>query len=351
MGTLLGRRKRQRFNPLRTENVPERDVDTMYSVHTFNEHFVEDLKTVTPQLWCPPAENSTNIWINVDGLNQSEVLALCAPFAVHPLLVEDILSIGQRAKADNMEEQLFCLLPMLTYNTNTGVVVSEQLSIVLGANYVLSFQPDPAQDPFDPIRDKLQNAVAPVRKKSTDYLFYLLIDAVVDDYFNVLEKLSDRLDKLENEVLTKPDKIILLKLNLLKHEIMVVKRAITPVREMVAALWRSDSKLLKQNNRKYFKDIYDHISLATEYAENYREMSISLQELYMNQVNTRMNEVMKILTVVTTLLAPATVIGSVFGMNFIIPFAHSPRAFYVCVTIMVAISALMLIWFKRKRWF
>lgn len=351
LAALVGRSKRPKFNPSRHNPLSMPDMPTAYSVYNFNEHFLEEKKAGTLVDCRPQSDKSKITWINVDGLKQDEVLALCNHFDVHPLLAEDILSIGQRAKADDMEEQLFCLLPMLTYNNDTAMVVTEQLSLVLGANYVLSFQPDPRQDPFNPLRDKLKNPLAPIRRKTADYVFYCLIDAVVDDYFNVLERLSDRLDKLENEVMSRPDKIILLKLNLLKHEIMVVKRAIAPVREMVGSLWRSDNHLLKQANRKYFKDIYDHIALATEYVENYREMSINLQELYMNQVNTRMNEVMKILTVVTTLLAPATVIGSIFGMNFIIPFADKPHAFYTCVAVMAGISVMMLFWFRKKKWF
>jgi len=348
----LGRSKKKNFNPKNpVTGVALPDMPTAYTIYSYNESSVEVRKTETLKECYPPESSRQTTWINVDGLKQEEVEALCEHFHVHPLLTEDILSTGQRAKADDMEIQLFCLLPMLTYNADTGMVLSEQLSIVLGENYVLSFQPDPSQDPFNSLREKLKNPNSLVRKKSADYLCYCLIDAIVDDYYNVLEKLSDRLEKLENEVMSKPNNVVLLKLNLLKHEIMVVKRAIAPVRELVGSLWRTDNPLLQEANRKYYKDIYDHISLATEYADNYREMGINLQELYMNQVNTRMNEVMKILTVVTTLLAPATVIGSIFGMNFNIPYADKPHAFYACVIIMFSISAIMLLYFKRKQWF
>jgi magnesium transporter len=178
------------------------------------------------------------------------------------------------------------------------------------------------------------------------------MDAVVDDYFTVLDKLSDRLEKLEDEVVTHPNSSVLLKITLLRHEIMVVKRAITPVRELVTSFWRSESTLIDPANKKYFKDVYDHIALAIEYTENYREMALNVQDLYMNQVNTRMNEVMKILTVVTTLLAPATVIGGIFGMNFDkIPYAHHPHGFTIAVIGMLSVSVLMLFFFRKKGWF
>ena len=292
-------------------------------------------------------------WINVDGLRKEEVERLCNHFGIHPLLIEDILSRGQRAKADDFETQLFALLPMLYYNNDTGIVQQEQLSIVLIGNVVISFQPDPKQDPFNPLREKLKNPSAPVREKSSDYLAYSLMDAVVDDYYSVLEKLSDRLEKLEDEVIRRrPNNSILIKISMIRHELMTVKRAITPVRELISSFRHSDNPLIHDVNRKYYKDVFDHITLAIEYTENYREMAINLQDLYMNQVNTRMNEVMKILTVVTTLLAPATVIGGVFGMNFDrIPFSHHPHGFTYAVVGMLSISFLMLLYFRRKGWF
>ncbi|PSK93982.1 magnesium/cobalt transporter CorA [Taibaiella chishuiensis] len=345
------RRKRDTYNPKR-EAITAPDIPTVYTIYDYNEGKCERIATDQLVHCMPHTHDTHNTWINVDGLRKEEVERLCANFGIHPLLTEDILSTGQRAKADDMDSHLFCLLPMLTYNQDTGLIHTEQLSIVLGDNYVISFQPDPKQDPFDPLREKLRNDLAPVRKKTVDYLAYCLIDAVVDDYFTVLEKLSDRLEKLEDEVVIKPNSAVLLKITLLRQEIMVVKRAISPVRELVNSFWHSDNELIREINHKYFKDIYDHISLAIEYTENYREVAINLQDLYMNQVNTRMNEVMKILTVVTTLLAPATVIGGIFGMNFdIIPFQHHHHGFIIAVVSMLSISVLMLLLFRKKGWF
>lgn len=345
------RKKLNTYNPKR-EAVTASDIPTVYSLNHYNEKSLKTNVTESLKECTIDTSRDTVTWINIDGLRKNEVERLCDHFRVHPLLVEDILSIGQRAKADDMDAQMFALLPMLSYNNDTGMVQAEQLSIVLGEHLLLSFQPDPKQDPFNPLREKLKNDHAPVRKKSADYLAYCLIDAVVDDYFAVLERLSDRLERLEDEIVTRPNSSVLLKLTLLRHEIMVVKRAITPVRELVTSFWNSDSDLINDANRKYFKDVYDHIALAIEYTENYRETALNVQDLYMNQVNTRMNEVMKILTVVTTLLAPATVIGGVFGMNFDkIPYAHHPHGFAIAVGTMLSVSVLMLFFFRRKGWF
>ncbi len=346
------RRKRNTFNPKRVLTSSP-DTPSVYSLYNYDGH---RCLTHTTTDWnpaqMPVATPGQVTWINVEGLHKVAVEQICSHFGVHPLLVEDILSNGQRAKADDMETHLFALMPMLYYNSNTGLVQSEQLCLVLGGNYLLSFQPDAHQDSLDPIRERLKNDLAPVRKKGSDYLAYSLMDAVVDDYFSVLEKLSDRLEQLEDEVVTRPNDSILLKVTLLRHELMVVKRAITPVRELIHAFWQSDNALIDKSSRKYFKDVYDHIVLAIEYNENYREMAMNLQDLYMNKVNTRMNEVMKILTVVTTLLAPATVVGGIFGMNFDrIPFAHWPNGFMYAVGFMLCCSVLMLWIFKRKGWF
>lgn len=350
--SLKKRKKLNTFNPKRVI-VTGADTPTVYSNYSYNDQRMAHVTTPSLQECAMHVPEDTVTWINVDGLHKNEVEALCHHFGIHPLLVEDILSVGQRAKADDMESHMFCLMPMLSYNNDTGMVQAEQLSIVLSNHLLISFQPDPQQDPFTPIRERLKNPAAPIRKRvSSDYLAYSLMDAVVDDYFTVLEKLSERLERLEDEVVTRPNNSILLKITLLRHEIMVVKRAITPVRELITSFWHSDNPLINTINRKYFKDVYDHIVLAIEYTENYREMAINVQDLYMNQVNTRMNEVMKILTVVTTLLAPATVIGGVFGMNFDkIPYAHHPHGFTIAVITMLSVSGLMLLFFRKKGWF
>lgn len=350
--TIKKREKQHTFNPKRTL-ITGTDVPTVYSVFQYNEQsLVTDAGTGLPGRFHPQPDSSLVTWIHVDGLRKEEVETLCANFSIHSLLAEDILSIGQRAKTDDMDTHLFALLPMLYYNSEHEIVETEQLSLVLGPNFLLSFQPDPRQDALDSIRNKLKNERSALRKKNADYLAYSFMDAVVDDYFSILELLSDRLEQLEDEVVQNPNNSVLLKISLLRHELMVVKRAIGPVREMVNTFRHSESPLISASNRKYFKDVYDHISLAVEYTENYREMAINLQDLYMNQVNTRMNEVMKLLTVVTTLLAPATVIGSIFGMNFVrIPFSQHPYGFVIAVLAMLALSIVMLLYFRKRRWF
>jgi magnesium transporter len=241
---------------------------------------------------------------------------------------------------------------MLYYNDDTASVETEQVSIVLGPSFVLSFQEDATRDVFNPIREKIKVAGSKLRLSGPDYLFYSLIDMIVDNYFIIMEKLGEKIEGLEEDITNRPDTTTLAKINMLRKEMILLKRNISPVREMVNGILRSESDLIDDRTEKYFKDIYDHIVQANELAENYRDMMINLQDLYLSNVNLKMNEVMKVMAVVTCLLAPATVIGGIFGMNFNrIPWLHNPDGFFIAVGLMLIIPVWMIWMFKRKGWF
>jgi magnesium transporter len=291
-------------------------------------------------------------WINVDGLRKADVEDICNHFGIHPLIAEDILSTGQRPKMDELNGLLFCLLNMLYFNESDNSVESEQISIVLGKNFVISFQEDDTKDVFNPLREKIKIAGSKIRQAGADYLFYSLIDMIVDHYFLVMEKLGDRIEALEEDITRRADTRTLSKINMLRKEMIVLKRSISPVREVINGILRSESDLVDEKTEKYFKDVYDHIVQANELAENYRDMMINLQDLYLSNVNLKMNEVMKVMAVVTCLLAPATVIGGIFGMNFEkIPWLHNEFGFYLAVGMMLIIPVWMIWMFKRQGWF
>lgn len=297
-------------------------------------------------------DNSKISWINIDSLSRQVVEKICAHFQIHPLLVEDILSIGQRPKMDDIEGRLFCLLNMLYFNDKNCSVEQEQISIVLGNNFIITFQEDEQRDVFDAIRHKLQISHSKLRIRGADYLFYSLIDMIVDHYFEVMEKLGEKIEELEDEVIRSADKRSLTKINNLRKELIILKRNVVPVRELINGFIRSESDLLDDKITKYFKDVYDHIMQANEVVENYRDIMTSLQDLYLSQVNLRMNEVMKVMAIVTCLLAPATVIGGIFGMNFdVIPITHQVWGFYITVSLMLIIPIIMLYFFKKRGWF
>jgi magnesium transporter len=291
-------------------------------------------------------------WINIDGLRKKEVHLVCEHYGIHPLIIEDILSCSQRPKMDEVENILYCLLNMLYFNERTNTVEQEQVSIVLGQNFVLTFQEDPKRDVFDPIRDKLRMTNSKLRQRNADYLCYTLLDLIVDNYFYVMEKLGDCMETVEEEVIRNSNTRSLARINQLRKELIVLKRNIAPVRDLIGGIIRSESDLLDDRTTKYFKDVHDHIIQAYDLSENYRDLMISMQDLYINNVNLRMNEVMKVMAIVTCLLAPATVIGGVFGMNFdVIPTAHNTWGFYTAVGLMLFIPVIMLYFFKRRGWF
>jgi len=297
-------------------------------------------------------ENHTIHWINIDGLRKADVEAVCTRFGIHPLLIEDILSIGQRPKMDEIEGVLYCLLNMLYFNEQESTVEVEQISIVLGKHFVISFQEDPARDVFNPLRDKLRLGNSKVRQRGSDFLCYTMVDMIVDNYYLVMERLGDRIEEIEDEIIRKSDKRSLARINQLRKELIVLKRNIAPVRDLVNGFMRSESDLLDEGTTKYFKDVYDHIVQANDLSENYRDMMMNLQDLYISNVNLRLNEVMKVMAIVTCLLAPATVIGGIFGMNFdIIPTIHNKWGFWTAVALMLAIPAVMLYVFKKRGWF
>lgn len=291
-------------------------------------------------------------WINVDGIFKPDIEVIADHFRIHPLLVEDILSIGQRPKMDDIDDILFCLLNMLYFNEDTCGVEQEQVSIVLGKSFVITFQEDATRDVFKNIRDRLNISNSKLRQRGADYLCYNLLDVIVDHYFEVMEKLGDKIEGLEEEIAHSSDKRSLAKLNSFRKEMIVLKRNVSPVRDIVNGFIKSESVLVDDKINKYFKDVYDHIVQANEVADNYRDIMTNLQDLYINQVNLKMNEVMKVMAIVTCLLAPGSVIGGIFGMNFdVIPYSHQRWGFYITVAVMLIVPLIMLGIFKKRGWF
>jgi magnesium transporter len=297
-------------------------------------------------------DNKNVTWINVDGIRKKDVETICTHFGIHALLIEDILSVSQRPKMDEMDPVLFGLLNMLYFNVKTGTVETEQISIILGKGYVLSFQEDASRDVFNPIRDKLKIASSKLRLSGADYLCYALMDMIVDNYYLVMEKIGERIEFLEERIIHSTNKRSLAEINALRKELIVLKRNVSPVRDLINGFIKSESDLLQDRTTKYFKDIYDHIVQANDLAESYRDMMINLQDLYLSNVNLKMNEVMKVMAVVTCLLAPATVIGGIFGMNFDkLPYIHHEHGFYVAAALMLVVPVIMVFIFRKRGWF
>jgi magnesium transporter len=324
----------------------------VYSVFDYNADSLDERHRIDEAACRQFQMNGRITWINVDGLNPVEVEKLCAHYGIHPLIVEDILSRNERPKMEESGDVIFSVLPMMFFNKTSGEVELEQVSILLGKDFVISFQEEPSRDVFDSLRRHLRDPASKLRNRSADYLMYSLLDVIVDSYFGVLEHLADRLEALEDTLIKKQTAEQLTGISALRRDVSTLRRALLPVRELVAHFVRSDSGLLDNRNEKYYRDVLDHTIQATDFMENHRDMLMNLQDLYMNQINLRMNEVMKVFTMVATLLAPATVIGGIFGMNFdVIPLAHQGMGFWFAVGAMLIIPAGMVLWFKRRGWF
>lgn len=291
-------------------------------------------------------------WLNLEGKYKKEVEILSQHYDIHPLIQEDIMSYGQRPKLDEVRKILFVLINMLFYHAETNTIEQEQISIVLGNNYLITFQDDARRDVFNPLREKLKSPNSKVRQYPPDYLLYTMIDLIVDSYFSVIEQVGNSIEQAEEELLTNHNKKAFQKITIIRKNLIILKRNTTPVRDLIAAIIRSDNDILEDNTTKYYKDVYDHIIQANDLVDNYRELVNALQDMYFNNMNLKMNEVMKTLAILTTIMAPATVIGGIFGMNFeVIPFTENHWGFYGTVLVMIIIPLIMMVWFKKRGWF
>jgi magnesium transporter len=350
------------FAPKRTKQIlsvnptiiPHREEakEVCISVFDYDAEILEEKKYIRVSELLNYKSNGRTTWINVDGLRKADIETICSHFDVHALVVEDILSINQRPKIDESDNIIFCLLNMLYYNEETFSVEQEQISIILGRGVVISFQEDARRDVFNLLREKLRSPNSKIRQRGADYLCYSLLDLIVDHYYLVMEKLGERVEVVEEEVTRGNNSRALEHITHLRKELIVMKRNFSPVRELINGFLRTDSEFVEGRHSKYFKDVYDHIVQAIDLIENYRDICVSMQDLHINNVNLRMNEVMKVMAIVTCLLAPATVIGGVFGMNFqTIPWLHNRFGFFGAVGLMLVIPVWMLWVFRRRGWF
>jgi magnesium transporter len=351
---LLGIQRTKQILKVNPTVIPHRAEakDVKMYVYDYDAQSVEE-KTLDNIEGCFSYKTSGRIsWINIDGLRKADVESVAAYYNIHPLVVEDILSINQRPKMDEYEDHLFCLLNMLYYNDTKKMVEQEQISIVMGKDYVISFQEDAHRDVFNLVRERLKMNTSKLRQRGTDHLCYTLLDLIVDHYFLVMEKLGEQMEEVEEDVVRRSNTRTLAEINHLRKEMIVLKRNFAPVRDIINGFIRTDNPLLDERTEKYLKDVYDHIIQAIDLSENYRDIVMSLQDLYLSNVNLKTNEVMKVMAIVTCLLAPATVIGGIFGMNFeSIPYLHNEYGFWLAVTFMLVIPVAMIWIFYKRGWF
>jgi magnesium transporter len=312
-------------------------------------HFQE--KQVSQITECFPFRDTKTVtWINVDGLGNTNVLEeLGRCFTIHPLILEDLLNTDQRPKMEDLETYIYLNLKMLSYLDSDNEVKVEHVSMIIGSNFLISFQED-IGDIFDPVRERIRKD-GRIRKFGPDYLAYALIDGIVDNYFVVVEKLEGRVEDLEEELVINPTQDSLHKINQLKKDMIFLRKSVWPLREVISNLERSESTLIKESTTIYLRDVYDHTIQVIDTLETFRDMVSGMIDIYLSGLSYKMNEIMKVLTLIATIFIPLTFVVGLYGMNFRnMPEIEWEYGYYSVLVIMVIMVTVMLIYFRRKKW-
>lgn len=292
-----------------------------------------------------------NLWINIDGLDQVGIIEkLGSYFGVHPLTLEDVLNTGQRPKMEDYDSYIYTVLKMITLDEGREEIIIDQVSIIFGSNYILSFQ-ERVGDVFDPIRERLKNPASRLRKNGVDLLAYSLTDAIVDNYFVILEQFGEEIEDLEEELIVDPLPETLKAIQKRKRDMITLRRSVWPLRELINSLQRTESELIKDTTQLYLRDVYDHTIQVIDSIEAFRDILSSMVDVYLSSLSNRMNDVMKVLTIIATIFIPLTFIAGVYGMNFkYMPELEWHWGYPVVMLGMALLGISMFLYFKKKRW-
>jgi len=319
-------------------------------LHYDEQHAVEqEVKTARE---CLALRDTPGVsWINVTGLHEVETLAQFADaFGLHPLVLEDILNTDQRPKLEDYGEYLYIVIKRLGNGAPANEISTEQISLILGHNLVISFL-ESDSGVFNGVKDRILNNRGRIRRLGADYLAYTLMDAVVDNYFAIFEKLGERIEILQETIISRPTPASLQTLHALKRELLFLRKSVWPLREVVSGLQRGDSTLIHKDTWFYLRDVYDHTIHVIDTIETYRDMLASMMDIYLSSLSIRLNEVMKVLTIIATIFMPLTFIVGLYGMNF----QHMPElswrwGYPLVLLVMAGVTAGMLVFFRRKKW-
>jgi magnesium transporter len=316
----------------------------------YDEAQFQEIEALTVEDCFPLKDKPTVTWINVDGIHQVEILEKLGDcFGLHPLVLEDILNTGQRPKVEDFGDYIYIVLKMF-YSDENDEIAEEQLSLILGLSFVISFQ-EREGDVFNPIRERIRKGIGRVRKMGADYLAYASLDSVVDNYFVVLEKLGEKIEFLEEELVADPTTETLHIIHALKRDMIFLRKSVWPLREIISGLERGESALIQESTLIYLRDVYDHTIQVIDTVETFRDMVSGMLDIYLSSVSNRMNEVMKVLTIIATIFIPLTLIAGIYGMNFqYMPELGWRWGYPMVWLVMLAIGALMLVYFRRKGW-
>jgi len=321
--------------------------------------FAKQIQVTHPEECLAYLDTETVTWVDIKGLGSEDILKRTGQvFGFHPLLLEDIVNVPQRPKVEEYPNHLLIIAHMVSLKDDGKSFLSEQVSFVLGEHYLLTVQEEAEYDCFEPVRDRIRTNKGSIRRQQADYLAYALLDALIDGFFPVLETLGERIEDLEDEVVLKPNHQALTQIHKLRRDLITLRRAIWPQRDCISLLMRFDDSLISADVRVYLRDCYDHAVHVLDIVETYREISSSLMEVYLSSVSNKMNEVMKLLTVISTIFIPLTFVAGVYGMNFNpekSPWNMPELGWYwgypACWGLMLTIAAILISYFWRRGWF
>ena len=329
----------------------EREEKTRITVLDYDEANVEEREIQSVDELASYRGKPSVTWIDVVGVHEPKVIEqIGCQFHIHPLLMEDIMNTTQRPKIDDLGKYICLILKLITFDETAMELRIEQLSLVLSDDFVLSFQ-ESESGIFKPLRDRIRNSLGRIRRMGTDYLAYSLLDAVVDHYFVVMEKMGEKIDSLEDEVVSNPKREILRSVQQLRDEILLVRRSVWPLREVISLLERAESPLVDKSSSFFFRDVYEHTIQVMDTVDTYRDILSGMFDIYLSSVSNRLNEVMKVLTIIATIFMPLTFLAGVYGMNF----EHMPElkwqyGYFMVLGVMLAVAMGMLVYFRKKKW-
>ena len=315
----------------------------------YNETFFVEKEVASIADLLSEKNNEGITWINIDGLDAKLIEDVGGIYGLHPLIQEDILNTDQRPKTEDFGNYIYIVLKNF-YNQNNGSLPPEQVSIILGNNFILSFM-ETQTALFEPIRERLRKNKGRIRKAGADNLAHAIMDNVVDNYFFVLEELEERIEYLEDDLVKQTTPVNLQAIHSLKRELILLRKSLWPLRETISTLERSESTLITESTHIYFKDIFDHVIAIIDTVETFRDMLSGMLDIYLSTISNRLNEVMKVLTIIATIFMPLTFLAGVYGMNFkYMPELEWRLGYFGVLGFMLCIAILMLIYFKKKKW-
>jgi magnesium transporter len=298
------------------------------------------------------SQKDTISWIDVEGIHDPKIVQqISESISLHPLVIEDILNVDQRAKMDEYDGYIYLVLKMFHMNKKSDEIIPEQVSIILSKNYVVTFQEGVEGDTFHEIRTRIRSNKGVINNMTSDYLVYSLIDSIIDSYFTILEVFGDRIEKLEEELVNNPQKKTLTEIYRIKREMLYIRKSVWPLREAISRLERGESELITRNTHLYLRDVYDHTINVLDTIETYRDMLSGMIDIYLSSISNRLNETMKYLALISTIFIPMTFIASIYGMNFeLMPELKWAHGYWFALGLMAAIGLSFYIYFKKKRW-